>query len=515
MRFETSQHMKLGQQMKLSPRMIQSMEILQMPMAELEERIEQELESNIALELIERSADSAEIARQQAEARRDESADEQVLDTGASDAHDFERLARYETTNPDAADNAYSASGLSAQRERAREYEPSGPAPRAGERDSKLDALAATPARSASLIEQLLDQWRLVDVDERTMTLGEAIIGFLEGDGYLRTPVETVRDRLPHSVQASIDELNSVLDKLQQSLDPPGVGARDVRECLLLQIDALERERGSDDPLETARWLVEDHLDDLMNNRLPRIADRTTLSLDEIKIGIEQLKRLSLAPGRRLVNDPPAAIVPDATVEYDDDQDRYIAYLNDTRLPNIQINKAYAEMARDRDVPKTDREFIRKNLSNAQWLIDAMGQRRHTLLRVINVVVDAQRDYFDFGSQALKPLPMTQIAEQLGVHVATVSRAVADKHLQTPRGIVPLRGFFSGGLQTESGIDVSYDAVKAALKEVVDAEDKSKPLSDEALVRKLNEQGIEIARRTVAKYRGQLDIPSARLRKTY
>ena len=165
--------------------------------------------------------------------------------------------------------------------------------------------------------------------------------------------------------------------------------------------------------------------------------------------------------------------------------------------------------------PKSDRDFIRKNLSNAQWLIDAIGQRRHTLLRVINVVVDAQREYFDFGPQNLKPLPMTQVAEQLGVHVATVSRAVADKYLETPRGIVALRGFFTGGLQTESGEDMSYDAVKAALREVIDAEDKAKPLSDESLVKELNSRGIEIARRTVAKYRGQLDIPSARMRKSY
>jgi RNA polymerase sigma-54 factor len=514
MRFETSQHMKLGQQMKLAPRMIQSMEILQMPLAELEERIEQELENNITLELVEGNGETRDLDRQQAEERRNESADTQVLDVGSSDAHDFERLARYESTNPDAADNDYSASGLSAQRERAREHDAPGPRSH-GERDGKMDAMAATPARSASLTEQLLDQWRLVDVDEPTMELGAALIGFLEDEGYLRTPLETVLDRLPAGFNVTLDEIETVLKKVQHALDPPGVAARDVKECLLLQLDALEREHGSDDPLETARWLVEDHLDDLMNNRLPRIAQRTNLSLEEIKIGIDQLKRLSLAPARRLINDAPAAIIPDAIVEYIEDEDRYVAYLNDQRVPNVQINKAYADMARDRSAPKTDRDFIRKNLSNAQWLIDAIGQRRHTLLRVINVVVDAQREFFDYGPQSLKPLPMTQVAEQLGVHVATVSRAVADKYLESPRGIVPLRGFFTGGLQTESGEDMSYDAVKGALQEVINAEDKSKPLSDEALVKELNSRGIEIARRTVAKYRGQLDIPSARMRKAY
>jgi RNA polymerase sigma-54 factor len=237
--------------------------------------------------------------------------------------------------------------------------------------------------------------------------------------------------------------------------------------------------------------------------------------MDQIRAGLELMKKLSLAPARRLIDESPPPIIPDAIVEYDEEADRYIAYLNDTRLPNLRINKEYAELARNKAAPKQDREFLKKNLSNAQWLIDAVQQRKHTLLRVIGVVVDAQREYFDYGPQAMKPLPMTQVAEQLGIHVATVSRAVAEKYLQTPRGVVPLRKFFTGGLATDSGEDVSYDAVRAALQEVIAAEDKGKPLSDEALVEELKKRGIEIARRTVAKYRDQLNIPSARLRKTF
>jgi RNA polymerase sigma-54 factor len=202
-------------------------------------------------------------------------------------------------------------------------------------------------------------------------------------------------------------------------------------------------------------------------------------------------------------------------VEYDDDKDEYFAYLTDGRIPNLRVNREYARMARDRSVPKNERDFLKTSLSNAQWLIDAVQQRRQTLLRVINVVVAAQRDFFDQGPQALRPLPMTQVADQLGIHVATVSRAVAGKHIQTPRGIFPLRKFFSGGLQTEGGEDVSWEAVRAAMQEVVDAEDKSKPLSDEAIADAMKARGIDIARRTVAKYRGQLDIPPARLRKEF
>jgi RNA polymerase sigma-54 factor len=316
---------------------------------------------------------------------------------------------------------------------------------------------------------------------------------------------------------------------VQFLLEPAGVAARDARECLLLQLDAqldiAERTRrgASDDgplvslpgTLRVARRLIEDHFDDLMKNRLPRIAERSGLGLDEIRAGLEALRRLSLAPARRLESARAEPIMPDVIVEYDEQGDRYVAFMNDSRTPNLRINREYALLAKDDHLQPRDKEFIKKNLSNAQWLMDAVEQRRGTLLRVVGVVLAEQRDAFDYGVESMKPLPMTQVAEQLGVHVATVSRAVSDKHLLTPRGVMPLRKFFTGGLATESGVDVSYDTVKAAVQDVVDAEDKAKPLSDEAIVGVLKGRGIEIARRTVAKYRSQLEIPSARLRKQF
>jgi RNA polymerase sigma-54 factor len=511
MRFDTSQHMKLGQQMKLAPRMIQSMEILQMPLAELQERIEQELENNVTLELVEAERDPADVDRQRAEAEQDAAEDDRPLkvDDGGG-AADFARLDRYAETHPEAADDA--------PEPREPERDPGAYSrPRNdGERDPKMDAMAAAPARSASLHEQLLDQWALADVDESLRPLGEAIIGFLDDDGFLRTPLETIVDRLPADApRPAIDRLERALFAVQIMLEPPGVAARDLRECLLLQVDSPVLDGADHAARDAARRIIREHLDDLMQNRLPKIAEKTGLTLDQIKAALELMRTLSLTPARRLVEQSEPPIIPDAIVEYDEEKDRYYAYLNESRLPNLRVNEEYAKMARDKAVPKKDRDFIRTNLVNAQWLLDAVGQRKHTLLRVINVVVDAQRDFFDFGPQALKPLPMTQVADQLGIHVATVSRAVADKYLQTPRGIVPLRRFFSGGLATEGGQDMSYDAVRAALKEVVDAEDKSAPLSDEAIVEALRKRGIEIARRTVAKYRDQLRIPSARMRKTF
>ncbi len=523
MRFDTSQSMKLGQQMKLAPRMIQSMEILQMPLAELQERIEQELESNIALELDAQPDIRLDSPHDQS---HDQPDDQPAREDGTPDSRAeedaFSRLDDYVHDNPDAADNDFSPPSRHDEFDRPRSTRLE------GEPDAKSEAMANAPARSEPLAEQLLRQWSLAEVDSRTRELGAYLIEKLEDDGYLRTPLEDLAKDAPrHLGSPSARDLERALVAMQFFLEPAGIGARDARECLLLQIDALEDdetwdedtdESGVDEKtkiLHAARTLVEDHLDDLMNNRLPKIAEKSGLGLERIKQALQLLRRLSLAPARRLVAEDNRPITPDAIVEYDQDNDRYIAYLNDRRLPNLQINREYALLSRDRTVEKKDRDFIKTNLSNAQWLIDAVEQRRSTLLRVINVVLDAQRDYFDYGPQALKPLPMTQVAEQLGVHVATVSRAVSGKHLMTPRGVVPLRSFFTGGMQTDDGEDLSYDAVKAALKEVIDAEDKKKPLSDDALVKELKSRGIEIARRTVAKYRSQLGIPTARLRKSF
>jgi RNA polymerase sigma-54 factor len=512
--------MRLGQHMKLAPRMIQSMEILQMPLMQLEERIAQELESNVALETLE--ADPGADDGLETHHPRDSNADEtlerpiEVGDRSARD--DFERLENFEAEHPDATENEYSAAPEAAAHDLPRRDELLGAhsaARQAGERDGKMDAMANAAERSISLPEQLLRQWRLADVDDRTRLIGEHLIGYIEEDGYLRTPLDAIADRLPQSIERpTLDELQRTLRLVQLLLDPPGTGARDVKECLLLQLDALEEEH-PDEKWAAVRTLIEQHLDDMAQNRLPRIAERTGMTLQQVKDAMEAMRILQLAPARSLVAAEPSILIPDAIVEYDAEEDRYIAYLNDRRLPNLQLNREYALMARDRQVPRQTRDFLKTNLSNAQWLIDAVDQRRRTLLRVIRVVVDAQRDYFDYGPQSRRPLPMTQVAEQLGIHVATVSRAVADKWLETPRGVVPLRGFFSGGTQTESGEEVSWDAVKAALKEVIDAEDKSNPLSDDALAEELKNRGIEIARRTVAKYRGQMNIPSARLRKEY
>ena len=504
--------MKLGQQMKLAPRMIQSMEILQMPLAELRERIEQELESNPILELTEFEADGP-IEREGLASR------DGALEVGPESASEFERLDDFTATHPDAAENSFDT--------RSRDYDEVRTRARdTGDRDAKMDAMSQAPARSGSLGDQLIAQWALCDVPGNVRVLGNAIINQIDEDGYLRASFDEIAQREPRTVRdigPSETDWELALQAVQLMLEPTGVAARDARECLLIQIDTLA-DRAMEDPdaplvdleaLGAARRLVAEFFDDLMKNRLPKIAARSGLTLDEINAGIEQLRRLSLAPARGLSDDTPQAIYPDATIEYDEENDRYFAYLNDGRLPNIRVSAEYERLAKDRSTDKRDREFLRKNLSNATWLIDAVEQRRRTLLRVINAVVDEQREFFDFGPEALKPLPMKTIADRLGIHVATVSRAVSEKYLMTPRGVVPLRSFFSGGLATESGEDVSANSVRASIEELINTEDKAKPFSDEAMVKILNDKGIDIARRTVAKYRDQLGIPTARMRKQF
>lgn len=547
MRFQTSQQMRLGQSMRLAPRVIQSMEILQLALPALEERVERELESNIALETCEPEQDA------EAEGGGDtvdpEPNAERELDVGAgSNEGDFARLDAMESSYEEAFDNEYSAARMTRSEPDATPMYSS--ARHAGERDAKMDAMANTAAPGPSLVKQLADQWTFVDVDENIHAAGLMILEHLDADGYLRTGLATIADQAPEgnsivegeargsTVKPTVETLETALAVMQRSLEPAGVAARDVRECLLLQLDAIQLqdqavngdsgrmdggharvamngELAQNAIIETVRILIRDSLDDLSHNRLPKIVEKTGLPMERLREAMSWMQRLSLAPARQLVEETAPFIVPDAIVEYDEQADRYIALLTDGRIPPLRISPAYSAMARDRAVEKPTREFIRTNLSNAQWLIEALQQRRQTLLRVLNVVLVAQRDFFDFGPSAMKPLPMTQVADQLGIHVATVSRAVAGKHIQTPRGVFPLRKFFTGGMQTDAGEDVSWDAIRAALRDIVDGENKSEPLSDDAIVEELKKRGVDIARRTVAKYRAQLDIPSARLRKRH
>jgi RNA polymerase sigma-54 factor len=516
MRFETAQHMKLGQQMKLAPRMIQSMEILQLPMLALQERIEQELESNIALEQVEPEDDGELSPTLDGEDASEEKLDRRELVVGepsSNGSDDFERLSAFEANYSEAIDHDYPTERYA-------------PSRMAGERDRKMDAMANIAARGEGLADQLLHQWSFAEVDPEIAAVGERIIGYVNDDGLLGADLETIleQNRSIPGVELDIELLERAIKHLHHWLDPPGVAARDQRECLLLQVDALEANGDDDSGHEggaagaawnDVRLLIEDHFDDLLQNRLPRIQQKTDLPMERIQAAIALMRKLNLSPGRDLVDVDVPPVVPDVIVDYEETTDSYVAALADGRLPVLRISPHYEQMAKDRSTDKDTREFLGNSVRSATWLIESINQRKNTLLRVVNVVLTRQREYFDHGPQHLKPLPMIEVADQLGIHVGTVSRAVADKWLQTPRGVVPLRKFFSGGTETDSGRDMSWEAVKAILSEIVGGEDRANPLSDEAIAAELKKRGIEIARRTVVKYRQQLNIPPARRRKVY
>lgn len=488
--------------MRLAPRMIQSMEILQLPQMALQERIAQELESNIALELIEQRPDEPATSDAADDAAAAETLERSELIAG--DDHDFERLSDFESNFGEMFEDDY--------KPRIRQQ--------AGERDGKMDAMANTAARGETLIDQLQRQWSFFDLDPDVQRAGKLILQYLNDDGLLGTDLETILEQNQHVPGADLSPelLERALDELQHRLEPSGVAARNTRECLLLQVDALQENADDDDEAEAwedVRTLIADHFDDLIQNRLPRIEQRAGMPIERIRASLDRMKKLNLSPGKDLVDEEVTPIIPDVIIEYDETIDEYTARLADDRLPLLQVSKRYEKMLKDREQEKTTREFIGDSVQRAKWLIDAVAQRSNTLLRVVNVVLARQREFFDYGPQHLKPMPMIDVADQLGIHVGTVSRAVSDKWLQTPRGLVALRKFFSGGAKTDSGEEMSWEAVRATLKEIVEAEDKSKPLSDEALATELKKRGIDIARRTVVKYRSQLDIPSARLRKQH
>jgi RNA polymerase sigma-54 factor len=303
---------------------------------------------------------------------------------------------------------------------------------------------------------------------------------------------------------------------LIQTLEPAGVGARDLRECLLLQIDNLEEDPENDDhDFELERRLVSDHLKDLEMNRYPQISKKLGRPIEDLKEAVRRLARLHPHPGKQIGHDDAPPITPDAFIYLDEDTGKYEIRMANDPSENIYIGGRWRKMLKEKGLDKKTKEFLTNNVRNARWLLESIEQRKGTIARVIRVVVDAQKDFFEHGPEHLKPLPMINVADQLGIHVATVSRAVSEKWIQTPRGVFPLRRFFSGGTTNSEGEDMSWDAVKEKLKIIIDNEDKNNPLNDDEIVEKLKEQGIELARRTVAKYRKLLNIATARQRKEF
>jgi RNA polymerase sigma-54 factor len=499
MHLHVSQQMRMSQQMKLAPRMIQSMEILQLPTMELQERIDQELAENFLLEQLtpegtpgpaadegDSDGPSMEIAE---DPRTKDVENRELVTNEENNASDFERLLEISQEWPD--DNYTSGSKPSGNR-------------MDEDADRQHDVMANAETRPQTLHEYLLDQFHYFDCPGIIREFGEYLIQNLDSNGRLQST-------LPELVQVfgrpiSHEQAEKAL-KLIQKLDPPGVGARDLKECLLLQITP-------ETPLRDVMYtIISQHLDDIVQNRLPLIERKTGYPMDAIKSAIEQMRTLNPYPGRGFAEAPVQSISPELAVDKDDDG-KWVIRLLDEHVPQLRISRRYLQMLEQNPDPAT-KEFIKRKVESARWLIDAIEQRYNTLKKVAQTIVDKQTDFLEYGPEHIRPLKMEDVAQVVGVHVTTVSRAVADKYIATPRGIFPLKRFFGGGTTTESGEEVAWDIIRIKLKEIVDKEDKKDPLSDDALVDELAKQGYQLARRTVTKYRKALNIPSSRQRREY
>jgi RNA polymerase sigma-54 factor len=483
------------QQQKLAPRMIQSMEILQLPMQALLERIEQEMNDNPVLESQEPELGAGEDFQEDPERVNPdaptESEKELVVADDGDQKEDFERLENMDIELPNTFDESFRPSANRI----------------AEDADRQNDVMVNAEARPESLNDYLLHQLQELDIDSDVEPMAERIISALDArdGGYLTTPLP---DLLPanHSKE-DLDLAKRALDVVQ-SLEPRGIAARDLRECLLLQLTPTMPY------FEQLKTIISNHLQDLGKNLLPQIQRKTNYSIDLIKTVREELQKLNPKPGAAFTEASVPSITPDVVVEQDD-QGEYRVRSEDDWAPRLFVSEYYRSRLASQDATNEEREYIKKKISNAQWLIESIEQRRTTLVRVAQEIVNHQRRFLDEGPERLEPLKMQQIADIVGVHVTTVSRAVDDKWIQTPRGIMPLKRFFAGGTQTESGEDVAWDTIRIKLQELIDHEDKAEPLSDDDLVDKLHEQGLTIARRTVTKYRKKMGIPSSRQRKDW
>lgn len=499
MRMDLSQNMRTEMRMKMAPRMIQSMEILQMPLLALQERIDQELNDNpLLLDMNEAEPGEAEVYNPDGSVEKEQAAEpepvleatslasteEPVVETPPDDVweDDF-----YDLDEQFRETSSLSRSGMDELSER------------------KLEALMNTADRPQTLQDHLEEQLTLLDLTEDQIRMAEFIINNLDERGYLTVSVHEIARESGHAVMPS--EVEVVL-KVVQSMDPAGVAARNLKECLMLQVT-------DDYPMaKQLRVLIESHLEDIQHNRLPLIERITGIKISQIKEAIEHIRRLDPRPGSQFQVSRNDYVIPDFYLENKTDGGYKVCLVDDS-LPQLGVSRTYAKLARTKGVDNQTRDYLQRKLQAARWLIEAIEQRRGTLVKVAQEIIDHQQKFIDFGDEFLEPLKMQQIADRVGVHVTTISRAVDDKWISTPRGIYTLKRFFTGGTTTAAGDELAWDTIKQKLLDLVSKEDKSNPLSDEHIMDWFMADGIKIARRTVTKYREAMHIPSSRQRKAY
>ncbi len=501
-----SQHLGQRQEMRINPRLYQAMDMLYMPMLDLQQHLKQELLVNPFLELLEPEEEERDTVDREVdkEKEKEQAAKEEEMD--------WEEILL----------NGFDVGGTREQHE-------------------QLEYTEAVTVQSRDLMDHLREQLKMLDLTPRQILLSEEFLGNIKDDGFLAASLEEIvgsvnqlitshardnaddddedleeGDRAPGSDPAlgtlpegitlyGLEDAEEML-RIIQALDPPGIGARDIQECLLIQL----RDREETETL-TYR-LVSEAFNDLIAHRWNDLARRFGVPAVAVQTAADSLASLDPKPGLKYSGKDDGYITPDLIVNKIDNE--YKVFLNDTGMPRLRLSRAYQEVTRDRKrLTPENREFIASKMNSATWMIQAIEQRRQTMLKVMNFIVDRQREFFEKGIEYLKPLTLREVAEVINMHESTVSRVTNEKYVQTPRGVLPLKFFFSSALSTSSGEDASARSIRAKLEKMVADENTAKPLTDQQIVHLFQEQGIKIARRTVAKYRDQLGILPARMRK--
>jgi RNA polymerase sigma-54 factor len=475
MDMKPSLNLSLRPALIMTPRLQQALKLLQVPTLELQQILKQEIMQNPLLEEVDEVAEQDDLAREDSP---EEEANKEADDPAEEDPIDWS-----EYMQDGALDRAYIPQS-----------------------EQSIEFLERVPVTRTTLAENLLEQLHFLHLSPDQMLIAEFLVGSLDDNGWLATPLEEAATALGWS----LEECDAVL-RVIQALDPPGLGARNLRECLLIQLEARNEK-------DSLAWrIVHDHFDHLVNRRFPEISRQLKCSLEDVQAAADVIATLNPRPGLEVSSEDPKYVVPDLLVERVDDE--YVVLLNDRHLPRLRISSAYEGVLRDKkksemnaDQQKT-REYIQGKLNSARWLIQTIEQRRKTMIKVMNCIIREQREFFDKGIAFLRPLTLQQVARQIEMHESTVSRVCSGKYVQTPRGVFELKFFFSSGLETEDGEDVSARTAKNIIKTLIDEENKKDPLSDQRIAELLHDKGLRIARRTVAKYREQMSVLPARFRR--
>jgi RNA polymerase sigma-54 factor len=480
MALEQKLHLKLSQKLIMTPSLQQAIKLLQLSKLELQEVLNQELLENPLLEETAEEAKAEETPAEEVEAKSD-TEEPPKIETKEKEKDSFEEID-YDAYFQDYIEYGYNPRGMSEEHE---EF-----------------PIENTLTRPPNLSDHLTWQLSMSDASPRTKEIANFIIGNIDEDGYLRASNEEIvasGNFEPEEVQKAVDAV--------QSLDPIGVGARDLRECLLLQLRFLE----IDEPL--VEVVIRDHWDEFMQRKFVPLAKALGIDMKTLEGIVELIKHLDPKPGRKYSNERAIYVEPDVYVHKVGDE--YVIVLNEDGMPKLRINSGYRSMLNSMD-SKSDGEtvnYIKDKIRSAVWLIKSLDQRQRTIYKVAESIVKHQREFLERGIDFLRPLVLRDVADDIQMHESTVSRVVSNKYMHTPRGLFLMKYFFHSGIDSDTGEDISSLTVKKKIQSYIENEDPRKPLSDSKIMKILNDEGINIARRTVAKYRDELNIPSSTDRK--